>query len=54
MGTDNPVHGTIRFADGKRERRLTDCEYQSFGQALQRGEEVRSGRPRLPRRASLL
>src|SRR5262249_23085875 len=35
---DNPVHGVIRFADGKRERRLSDGEYAALGEALQRAE----------------
>jgi integrase len=38
MRSDNPVHGVIRPADGKRDRRLTDVEYTSFGRALKKGE----------------
>ena len=34
MRLDNPVHGVMRFADGKRERRLSDDEYKSLGDAL--------------------
>ena len=34
MRADNPVHGVIRFADGKRERRLSDDEYAALGAAL--------------------
>jgi integrase len=34
---DNPVHGVIRFADGRRERRLTDNEYAALGVALRQG-----------------
>jgi integrase len=34
MRSDNPVHGVIRFADGKLERRLTDTEYAMLGEAL--------------------
>jgi integrase len=34
MRTDNPVHGVTRFADGKRQRRLSDEEYKAFGDAL--------------------
>jgi integrase len=37
---DNPVHGVIRFADGKRERRLSDDEYAALGEALRRAEAV--------------
>jgi integrase len=35
---DNPVHGVVRPADGRRERRLTDREYQSLGVALRNAE----------------
>jgi len=35
---DNPVHGVIRFADGKRERRLSDDEYAALGAALRKAE----------------
>ncbi len=33
---DNPVHGVSRFADRKRERRLSDDEYARLGAALRR------------------
>jgi len=36
--TDNPVHGVIRFADGIRERRLTDIEYSKLGKAIKEAE----------------
>jgi integrase len=35
---DNPVHGVIRFADGKRSRRLSDDEYAALGEALRKAE----------------
>ncbi len=35
---DNPVHGVLRFADGRRERRLNDDEYAALGQALRDAE----------------
>jgi integrase len=35
---DNPVYGVIRFADGKRERRLSDDEYAGLGAALREAE----------------
>ena len=38
MRPDNPVHGTVRFADGRRERRLSDDEYEGLGDALRLGE----------------
>lgn len=38
MRSDNPVHGVIRPADGKRDRRLTDVEYKSLGKALKKAE----------------
>jgi hypothetical protein len=31
---DNPVHGVVKFATGRRERRLTDDEYRMLGMAL--------------------
>jgi integrase len=38
MRADNPVHGVIRFADGKRERRLSDDEYLALSVALRKAE----------------
>ena len=38
MRPDNPVHGVIRFADGRRGRRLSDEEYAVLGAALRQGE----------------
>jgi integrase len=42
MRPDNPVRGVIRFADGRRERRLSDHEYKMLGGALKNaaGERV--------------
>jgi integrase len=34
MRTDNPVRGVLRFADGRRDRRLNDDEYRMLGKAL--------------------
>lgn len=31
---DNPVHGVTRYADKKRERRLSDAEYRQLGEGL--------------------
>ncbi len=38
LRADNPVHGVVRFADGRRERRLSDDEYAALGAALRQGE----------------
>jgi integrase len=38
---DNPVHGVVRFADGRRERRLSDEEYGLLGEALREAEASR-------------
>jgi integrase len=35
---DNPVHGVLRPADGRRERRLADNEYKAFGAGLRKSE----------------
>jgi integrase len=34
MVAQNPARGVIRYADGKRERRLSDAEYAALGRAL--------------------
>lgn len=34
MIAENPVRGVIRYADGKRERRLSDAEYAALGKGL--------------------
>ena len=36
MRKDNPVPGIVRFADRRRERRLSDAEYGQLGEALNR------------------
>jgi integrase len=38
MRADNPVRGVMRFADGRRERRLSDDEYKILGRALRKAE----------------
>jgi integrase len=38
MRPDNPVHGVVLFADGKRERRLSDDEYNALGKSLREAE----------------
>jgi Arm DNA-binding domain len=40
LRSDNPVHGVLRPADGRRERRLTDDEYRALGSALRKAEIV--------------
>ena len=37
MRPDNPVRGVTRFADGKRERRMSNEEYAALGEALRLG-----------------
>jgi integrase len=41
MRPDNPVHGVVLFADGKRERRLSDDEYKALGKALKEAEKAK-------------
>jgi integrase len=41
MRSDNPVRGVTRFADGQRERRLSDTEYKALGDALEAADAVR-------------
>jgi integrase len=38
MRPDNPVRGVTRFADGRRERRLSEEEYRALGKALRKAE----------------
>jgi integrase len=39
MRADNPTHGVVRYADGRRERRLSEEEYAAFGEALRKAED---------------
>jgi integrase len=34
LRSDNPAHGIVKFAEGRRQRRLIDDEYQRLGKAL--------------------
>ena len=38
MRADNPVRGVVRFADKRRERRLSVDEYKALGEALRKAE----------------
>jgi hypothetical protein len=38
---DNPAHGVVKFATGRRERRLTDDEYHVLGLALSKADQER-------------
>ena len=40
MRLDNPVQGIVRFADGKRERRLSDEEYRALGDTLRKATDA--------------
>jgi hypothetical protein len=51
MRADNPVHGVVRFADGRRERRLGDDEYAALGAALRQGVADGMWPAAMPRRA---
>lgn len=39
LRSDNPIHGTARFACGRRERRLSDAEYGLLGEGLKKAEK---------------
>ena len=41
MRADNPVHGVMRPADGRRERRLSDKEYAALGTGLRKATDER-------------
>jgi integrase len=43
--TDNPVRGVRKFAENRRERRLSDCEYAAIGAALQKAAEPPERKP---------
>ena len=42
---DNPVHGIVRFAEGRRHRRLTNDEYRLLGMALSRSRQEKVWQP---------
>jgi hypothetical protein len=39
MRLDNPVRGVTRFADGRRERRMSDLEYKMLGTGLKKAAD---------------
>ena len=41
MRTDNPAHGVRKFAENKRERRISDDEYKALGKALDAAEAAK-------------
>ena len=45
MRTDNPVHGVVRFADGRRDRRLKDGEYKLIESAVQKAGDAKCWPP---------
>ena len=42
---DNPVHGVVKFAEGRRQRRLTDDEYRQLGMALSKARQEKVWQP---------
>jgi integrase len=42
---DNPAHGIVKFAEGRRERRLTNDEYRWLGSALTKADQERVWKP---------
>ena len=42
---DNPVHGIVRFAEGRRQRRLIDDEYRQLGMALSKARQEKVWQP---------
>jgi len=53
MRSNNPVTGTVRYADGRRERRLSDAEYNALGRGLSAAAVVKPGREGKPGRAEV-
>jgi integrase len=45
LRTDNPIHGVVKFAEGRRQRRLTDDEYRMLGMALSKAGQENIWKP---------
>ena len=43
--SDNPVHGIVRFAEGRRQRRLSNDEYRMLGMALSKSRQEKVWQP---------
>jgi integrase len=53
MIAENPARGVIRYADGKRERRLSDAEYAMLGNGLGKVVELVPGTDGQPARRAM-
>jgi integrase len=42
---DNPVHGVVKFATSRRQRRLTGDEYRMLGMAFSKADQVEVWKP---------
>ena len=42
---DNPVHGIVKFAEGRRQRRMADDEYRMLGMALSKARQEKLWQP---------
>ena len=42
---DNPVHGIVKFAEGRRQRRLSNDEYRMLGMALSKSRQEKVWQP---------
>jgi hypothetical protein len=42
---DNPVRGVVKFAEGRRRRRLIDDEYRQLGMALSKARHEKVWQP---------
>jgi hypothetical protein len=42
---DNPVHGIVKFAEARRQRRMADDEYRQLGMALSKARHEKVWQP---------